>query len=119
LSAYLSQNFSNYRCARLHAVHQQCEVQCNSRLRKKFSSSGLVFGFASSLAKAVKLILSGCIMKPLARFLVALLESQLEGNGTPTVELARARQFASFGLDSFKTRPQLPHSPPGHAARSM
>jgi hypothetical protein len=35
------------------------------------------------------------------------------------VELARARQFASFGLDSFKIRHQLPHSPPGHAARSM
>jgi hypothetical protein len=109
-------NFSNSRCVRLHAAHQKHKVRCNSGLRGNVSSSGLVFGFASSLAKAVKLILSGCIMKPLARFLVALLESQLEGNGTPTVELARARQF---GLDSFKTRHQLPHSPPGHAARSM
>jgi len=75
-------------------------VQCNSRFRKSLSSSGLVLGFASSLAKAIKLVLRGCIVKPFARFLVARLESQHEGNGTPSMEVARARQFASFGLDS-------------------
>jgi hypothetical protein len=34
--------------------------------------------------------------------LVALLESQLEGNGTPSMELAGAGQFASFDLDALK-----------------
>ena len=79
-------------------------MQCNSRFRKSLSSSGLVLGFASSLAKAIKLVLRGCIVKPFARFLVARLESQHEGNGTPSMEVARARRFASFGLDSFKIR---------------
>jgi hypothetical protein len=78
-------------------------AKCSAiKFRGNFSLSGLVFGFASSLAKVDKLILSGCIVKPLARLLVALLESQLEGNGTPSMELAGARQFASFGLDLFK-----------------
>ena len=45
-------------------------MQCNSRFRKSLSSSGLVLGFASSLAKAIKLVLRGCIVKPFARFLV-------------------------------------------------
>jgi hypothetical protein len=72
------------------------------KLRRTLSSRGLVLGFASSLAQVVKLILSGCPVKPLARFLVARLESQLEGDGAPSMELAGARQFASFGLDSLK-----------------
>jgi hypothetical protein len=73
-----------------------------AELRENLSSSSLVLGFASSLAQVVKLILSGCPVKPLARFRVARLESQLEGDGTPSMELAGARQFASFGLDSLK-----------------
>ena len=93
-------------------------MQCNSLFRKSLSSSGLVLGFASSLAKAIKLVLRGCIVKPFARFLVARLESQHEGNGTPSMEVARARQFASFGLDSLKIDHQLPHCPPGRAADS-
>jgi hypothetical protein len=43
-------------------------------------------------------------VKPLARFLVARLESQLEGDGTPSMELAGARQFASFGVDYLSDR---------------
>src|SRR5689334_15344414 len=50
-------------------------------------------------------------MKPLARFLVAGLESQREGNGTPSMELAGARQFASFGLDLFKIGPSAASQP--------
>jgi hypothetical protein len=79
-------------------------VQWDSRLRENLSSSSLVLGFASSLAQVVKLILSGCPVKPLARFLVARLESQLEGDGTPSMELAGARQFASFGVDYLSDR---------------
>jgi hypothetical protein len=65
------------------------------------SSSRLILGFASTLAQAFKLILSGCPVKPLARFLVARFESQLEGNWTPSWNLPE-RQFANFGLDSRK-----------------
>ena len=70
--------------------------------QKKLQLKRPRFAFACSLAKVVKLILSGRL-EPLARFLVARPESQLESNGTASMELAGARQFASLDLDSLKS----------------
>src|SRR5262249_7584240 len=47
-------------------------------------------------------ILSGGRLEPLPRFLVARPESQLESNGTASMELAGARQVASLDLESLR-----------------